>query len=207
MNIPALFNTLAGISWLQGQWLALLTILTVLPLFWLRRSGGVIFLFLFQFIAYGLLLYPFFPPHIALTPWLTGLFAAAALGFTSRQLGPAANRLLAFPLTPAELIWRGGLPILLAAAAWAAARWSPLQIAASTHITWVVLALIFLAAAQFFRRQPPLLLGITFALGLSGLALWQAVTLQSRLFIGFWLATILLTTLLTTYLMQRPPPP
>ena len=200
MNIPAIYQFLQSISIFQGVWLVGLAIGLAFLLLWVERARFVLPLwlgipFLLSIVASWLL-----PPYIVINLAIVGIFSCMILYITARSVGGTADLP---PLNLPVLFFQVLLAIFVVLILWGLAYQTEyLLLPSSAEVTWLVTSFFALGVFRFATTTRPLPLGMAIMLMVSAVGIWQIFELARPLAIATWAILVLLTTLVTSFLMQ-----
>ena len=202
MNIPAIYQNLQEFSFLQSGWLVGLSVLSAFALVWVERTRFALPLWLLLTCLLSIQVSLILPAYIALAVVVVGVFSSAMFYMTAR--GRGAQTAVWGAINWPVLFFQVLLAIFIVLVLWGLAYQTDWRFMGnSADVTFMVTSLFALGLFRFVTTTEPLALGMGILLIVTAVGSWQAHHLQRPLAIGVWAILVLLTTLLTSYLMQH----
>ncbi len=202
MNVPAIYQSLQEFALFQDGRVIGFTLLCAFLLLWLDRARYLLPLWLGITTGFSIFVSLILPPYIALVVIVVGVFSTLMLYLMARNRrthAPQARTMIAW----ATLLFQILLVLFLLLISWGAVYQADLVwIGESADATFLVIGLFILGGFRFFTTQDPLLLGMGILLVITAVGTWQVETLQRPLALAIWSILVLLTVLLTNYLVQ-----
>ena len=200
MNIPTIYQSLQEISLLQGMSLIGCLVGVAFALLWVERTRFVLPFWLVLNLLLSVLANQFLPAYIALAIVVTAIFSGMMIYVTARGRQESA------PATAVNwpvFLFQFLLAIFFVLMVWGIVyQANVVLLADSADVTFTVLSLILLGVFRFGTTTRPLALGMGILIIITAVGVWQIASLQRPLAIGVWSVLVLLTTLVTSYLMQ-----